>query len=57
MTSEDGPWMSVEGLFGRIPETGELFLDVFESPCLWLHPAHDGAANFGGSGPPERGGK
>ena len=46
LTSENGLWASVETLFARIPETSDLFLDVFESPCLWLHPAHDGMANL-----------
>lgn len=41
----DASWVTLEQLFARIPEIGDLFRDVFESPALWLAPRYDEKAN------------
>ena len=38
-------WLSVEGLFARIPEVSDLFLDIFESKPAWITPTYDNQAN------------
>jgi hypothetical protein len=50
----DASWVTLEQLFARIPEIGDLFRDVFESPALWLSPRYDEKANLARSfkGPP-----
>jgi hypothetical protein len=44
----EGSCLTLEGLFARIPEVSDLFLDIFDSPALWLHPADDMMANISG---------
>lgn len=39
--------ISLEGLFARIPELSDLFLDIFEGPAWWLEPDYDQEANAG----------
>lgn len=38
-------WLTVEGLFARIPEVADLFLDIFSSKPAWLTPTYDQEAN------------
>ena len=40
----DGSWATLEQLFARIPEVGDLFEDVFPGPPLWVTPMPDQAA-------------
>lgn len=41
-------YVTLAQLFARIPEVGDLFLDVFDSPVQWLRPAYDTMANHAG---------
>jgi hypothetical protein len=36
-----GSWITLEQLFARVPETGDLFNDIFGSPAMWLRPVYD----------------
>ncbi|BCG84463.1 hypothetical protein MesoLj113c_05730 [Mesorhizobium sp. 113-3-9] len=38
-------WVTLENLLARIPEIADLYVDIFESPTLWLHPSHNAMAN------------
>lgn len=40
-------WLTIEGLFARIPEVSDLFNDIFDAPPGWLTPAYDQDANPG----------
>lgn len=39
-----GSWVTLEQLFARIPEVGDLFEDVFPGPPLWVTPVPDQAS-------------
>jgi hypothetical protein len=43
-------WVTLEQLFARLPEVSDLYLEIFDSPTLWLHPNYDMMANRGGQG-------
>lgn len=49
-----GSWATMEQLFARVPEIGDLFEDVFPGPPAWVSPMPDQEANpmpgFFGSG-------
>jgi hypothetical protein len=52
-------WLTIEQLFGRIPEVADLFNDIFESAPGWITPFYDQSANqgvslFGSNTPPSR---
>ena len=52
-------WLTIEQLFGRIPEVSDLFNDIFESAPGWVLPFYDQSANqglslFGSKKPPSR---
>jgi hypothetical protein len=34
-----GTWVTVEGLFARIPEVADLFIDIFDAKPAWVAPA------------------
>lgn len=38
-------WVTVEQLFGRIPEVADLFAEIFDSAPGWAHPLYDMSAN------------
>ncbi|GEL75594.1 YaaC family protein [Myxococcus virescens] len=38
-------WLTIEGLFARIPEVSDLFQDIFASKPSWITPTYDHAAN------------
>ncbi len=38
-------FVTMEALFARIPEVSDLFVDIFDSPALWLMPTYDSEAN------------
>jgi hypothetical protein len=40
-----GSWATLEQLFARIPEVGDLFEDVFPGPPLWVTPMPDQSAS------------
>ena len=40
--------VTLEQLFARVPEISDLFLEIFDSPTLWLHPSYDMMANRAG---------
>ncbi|MBW8003306.1 MAG: hypothetical protein FVQ80_15045 [Planctomycetes bacterium] len=42
-------WLTFEQIFSRIPETGDLFLNIFDSPPGWAIPTYDNEANNFGS--------
>lgn len=41
-------WSTLEGLFARIPEISDLFVEIFDSPVMWLNPNYDMGANRNG---------
>ncbi|WP_454812163.1 YaaC family protein [Labrys neptuniae] len=43
-------WLTMEQLFARIPEVSDLYIEIFDSPTLWLHPNYDTVANRGARG-------
>lgn len=42
-------WVTVDGLFARIPEVADLFTDIFDSKPGWVTPIYDQNANQGPS--------
>lgn len=40
-------FVSIEALFGRIPDIGDLFLEIFGGPPGWLQPVYEFGANKG----------
>ena len=40
-------WLTLEGLFARIPEIADLFVEIFPGPSWWLEPNHHDSANAG----------
>jgi hypothetical protein len=49
-TKPGNSWLTLEQLFARLPELSDLYLEIFDSPTLWLHPNYDMMANRGGQG-------
>lgn len=52
-------WLTIERLFARIPEVGDLFNNIFEGAPAWVTPVYDHDANpsprlFGKNAPPNR---
>ncbi len=45
MKQPESSWLTVEGLFARIPEVADLFLDIFSSKPAWITPTYDQQAN------------
>lgn len=43
--TENQFWVTFEDLFGRIPDVGDLFTNIFESKPGWIIPAYDSEAN------------
>ncbi|WP_460233085.1 YaaC family protein [Agrobacterium radiobacter] len=44
-STDANSWTTIESLFARIPEISDLFLDIFDSPSLWLQPTFDFIGN------------
>lgn len=42
-------WVTIEGLFARIPEVADLFADIFDGKPAWVTPVYDQNANQGPS--------
>lgn len=42
-------WVTIEGLFARIPEVADLFTDIFDGKPGWVTPIYDQNANQGPS--------
>ncbi len=42
-------WVTIEGLFARIPEVADLFTDIFDGKPAWVTPIYDQSANQGPS--------
>jgi hypothetical protein len=45
VTAPAASWATMEQLFARVPEVGDLFEDVFAGPPAWVWPAGDMSAN------------
>lgn len=41
LSAPAGSWATLEQLFARIPEVGDLFEDIFTGPPAWITPAYD----------------
>lgn len=41
-------WSTLEELFARIPEISDLFIEIFDSPVMWLNPNYDMEADRNG---------
>jgi hypothetical protein len=41
-------YVTLEQIFARVPEISDLFLEIFDSPTLWLNPTYDMMANRAG---------
>jgi hypothetical protein len=52
-TQPVGTWTTVEQLFARIPDIGDLFLEVSESPPGWARPIYDDRAHCDEDAPVE----
>lgn len=45
LKSDDEFWITFEGLFSKVPDVGDLFINIFESKPGWVVPHHDSEAN------------
>ena len=46
-TAPTGSWATMEQMFARIPEVGDLFEDIFTGPPAWVTPSYQPTANAG----------
>ncbi len=49
LKSDDKYWITFEGLFSRIPDVGNLFINIFDLKPGWIVPFFDNEANSFGS--------
>ncbi len=48
LKEDDKFWITFENLFSKIPDVGDLFVNIFESKPGWVVPHHDNEANSTG---------
>jgi hypothetical protein len=49
LKSADKSWITLEGILAKIPDIGDLFVNIFESKPEWIVPVYDSEANQFGS--------